>query len=138
MHCWVVQETSLASAVSAHKLQAAEGPGTTAFIELCLRIPPAAQSLALSIAFQKAFLSVFDHPPDAYRGFDMPAALVTILQPQPQPLHQVSLLALGIAHVAFTVSLAYLLISPASIGPTSLRPSWSIALVSGGLMAWLL
>lgn len=83
-----VQETSLGSVMTAHTLQSAEGQGTTATIELCLRIPRQARSVRLSIAFQKAFLTVFDHPPDANRGFDMPSALITNMLAQ--PLHQVS------------------------------------------------
>lgn len=83
-----MQETKLSSVVTAHTIQPAEGQGTSALTELCLRLPGSAHSAKLSIAFQKAFLTVFDHPPDANRGFDMPSALVTNLHAQ--PLHQVS------------------------------------------------
>lgn len=63
----------------AHHLQPAEGPGTIALLELCLRLPAAASTALLTIDFQKAFLTVFEHPPDAHRGFDVPAALFTFL-----------------------------------------------------------
>ena len=86
-----VQETKLSSVVTAHTLQPAEGQGTSALIELCLRLPGTARSAKLSIAFHNAFLTVFDHPPDANRGFDMPSALVTNLHAL--PLLQVSCLA---------------------------------------------
>ncbi|KAL3156874.1 hypothetical protein ABBQ38_001141 [Trebouxia sp. C0009 RCD-2024] len=63
----------------AHHLEPAEGPGTTGLIELCLSLPATTSSAVLRISFQKAFLTVFDHPPDAHRGFDIPAALLTFL-----------------------------------------------------------
>ena len=72
----------------AHHLEPAEGPGTTGVIELCLSLPAATTSALIRIDFQKAFLTVFDHPPDAHRGFDIPAALLTFLHASPE--HQVS------------------------------------------------
>ena len=72
----------------AHHLQPAEGPGTTALLELCLQLPAATSAAFLTIDFQKAFLTVFDHPPDAHRGFDIPATLVTFLDAKAE--HQVS------------------------------------------------
>lgn len=72
----------------AHHLEPAEGPGTTGLIELCLSLPAATTSALIRIEFQKAFLTVFDHPPDAHRGFDIPAALLTFLHVSPE--HQVS------------------------------------------------
>ena len=71
----------------AHHLQPAEGPGTIALLELCLRLPAATATALLTIEFQKAFLTVFDHPPDAHRGFDVPAALFTFLDAEAE--HQV-------------------------------------------------
>lgn len=67
----------------AHHLEPAEGPGTTALLELCLKLPAATNAASLTIDFQKAFLTVFDHPPDAHRGFDIPAALFTFLDARP-------------------------------------------------------
>eukprot|EP00891_Asterochloris_glomerata_P000956 jgi/Astpho2/956/Aster-x0960 len=42
------------------------------------QVPARACSLQLTVSFRKAFLSVFEHPPDAHRGFDIPAALVAL------------------------------------------------------------
>ncbi|KAL0049666.1 hypothetical protein WJX82_007177 [Trebouxia sp. C0006] len=73
------QDVKLDDVLLAHHLQPAEGPGTIALLELCLRLPAATATGLLTIDFQKAFLTVFDHPPDAHRGFDVPAALFTFL-----------------------------------------------------------
>lgn len=48
-------------------------------LNLCLRLPASARSISLSAEFTKAFLTAFEHPPDAHRGFDVPAAQVTYL-----------------------------------------------------------
>ncbi len=62
----------------ARRLQAAEPRSQAALMELCLQVPARACSLQLTVSFRKAFLSVFEHPPDAHRGFDIPAALVAL------------------------------------------------------------
>ena len=82
-----MQDTRLDDVLIAHHLEPAEGPGTTALLELCLHLPAATAAASLTIDFQKAFLTVFDHPPDAHRGFDIPAALLTFLDAKPD--HQV-------------------------------------------------
>lgn len=46
-------------------------------LDLCLALPAAARSVTLSAEFSKAFLHVFEYPPDAHRGFDVPAAIIT-------------------------------------------------------------
>jgi hypothetical protein len=46
-------------------------------LDLCLELPAGASEAALSVQFSKAFLHVFEWPPDAHRGFDVPAAVVT-------------------------------------------------------------
>ena len=46
-------------------------------LELCLALPARAREAALEAQFSKAFLHVFEWPPDAHRGFDVPAAVVT-------------------------------------------------------------
>ncbi len=82
-----MQDAKLDDVLLAHHLQPAEGPGTIALLELCLRLPAATATALLTIDFQKAFLTVFDHPPDAHRGFDVPAALFTFLDAKAE--HQV-------------------------------------------------
>ena len=66
----------------ARRLQAAEPRSQAALMELCLQVPARACSLQLTVSFRKAFLSVFEHPPDAHRGFDIPAALVALSSQQ--------------------------------------------------------
>jgi phosphatidylinositol glycan class T len=46
-------------------------------LELCLQLPAATQQLLLTADFSKAFLTVFECPPDTHRGHDVPAATVT-------------------------------------------------------------
>ena len=58
-------------------------------IELCLALPALdehqqghqGRHLYLDVKFEKAFLTVTEHPPDKSRGFDIPAALVSLLRP---------------------------------------------------------
>ncbi|KAF8065876.1 STP13 [Scenedesmus sp. PABB004] len=47
-------------------------------LDLCLALPARARSVALTATFSKAFLTAFEHPPDAHRGFDVPAADVAL------------------------------------------------------------
>jgi phosphatidylinositol glycan class T len=47
-------------------------------LELGLTIPPAS-SLSLTYDFEKAILRYTEYPPDANRGFDVPAAVIRIL-----------------------------------------------------------
>lgn len=47
-------------------------------LEVRLRIPPAA-TVCLSYGFEKAILRYTEYPPDANRGFDVAAAMLTIL-----------------------------------------------------------
>ena len=85
-HRCITQVVFLDDVLLAHHLEPAEGPGTTGLIELCLSLPAATTSALIRIDFQKAFLTVFDHPPDAHRGFDIPAALLTFLHASPEHL----------------------------------------------------
>ena len=97
-----MQVVYLDDVLLAHHLEPAEGPSTIGLIELCFSLPATASSAVLRISFQKAFLTVFDHPPDAHRGFDIPAALLTFLDASSE--HQVSMFrdvaaVLGTVHV---------------------------------------
>ncbi|DBA96687.1 hypothetical protein WJX77_007388 [Trebouxia sp. C0004] len=92
------QDVELDDVLLAHHLQPAEGPGTIALLELCLRLPAATSMALLTIDFQKAFLTVFDHPPDAHRGFDVPAALFTFLDAEAE--HQDPWMITHRAHAA--------------------------------------
>jgi hypothetical protein len=46
-------------------------------LNLCLALPAGLRSVTLSAQFSKAFLTVAEYPPDAHRGFDVPAAKIT-------------------------------------------------------------
>lgn len=61
-----------------------------AALELLLRLPqavavaaqqPQQHEVRVRLAFTKAFVGVFDQPPDASRGVDVPPALVTLVPP---------------------------------------------------------
>ncbi|KAK4135113.1 Gpi16 subunit, GPI transamidase component [Trichocladium antarcticum] len=50
-------------------------------LEVRMRIPPAA-TVFLTYDFEKSILRYTEYPPDANRGFDVAAAVITILDPQ--------------------------------------------------------
>lgn len=47
-------------------------------LDLCLSLPRSVHNVTLTAQFTKAFLRMLEHPPDAHRGFDVPAAVVTV------------------------------------------------------------
>eukprot|EP00850_Spirogloea_muscicola_P014269 SM000101S09267 [mRNA] locus=s101:244995:249777:- [translate_table: standard] len=55
----------------------AEDRQAPAVLEARLRLPSLTSTVQLHIDFNKAFLWIDEHPPDASRGFDLPAAVVT-------------------------------------------------------------
>jgi phosphatidylinositol glycan class T len=52
-------------------------------LEVRMRIPPAS-TVFLTYDFEKSILRYTEYPPDANRGFDVPAAVITILHPERQ------------------------------------------------------
>jgi phosphatidylinositol glycan class T len=60
-------------------------------LELLLRIP-ARHTVFLTYDFEKAILRYTEYPPDANRGFDVAAAVITILSPRGMNLRTTSLL----------------------------------------------
>ncbi len=46
-------------------------------LDLCLDVPSSTTTARLSVAFTKAFLTVAEQPPDAHRGVDLPAAVLS-------------------------------------------------------------
>ena len=60
-------------------------------LELVLRIP-ARHTVFLTYDFEKAILRYTEYPPDANRGFDVAAAVITILSPRGMNLRTTSLL----------------------------------------------
>jgi hypothetical protein len=43
-----------------------------------MSVPRSVRSITLTAQYTKAFLRMLEHPPDAHRGFDVPAAVVTV------------------------------------------------------------
>lgn len=60
-------------------------------LELLLRIPPH-HTVFLTYDFEKAILRYTEYPPDANRGFDVAAAVITMLSPRVMNLRTTSLL----------------------------------------------
>ncbi|EFJ52494.1 hypothetical protein VOLCADRAFT_102993 [Volvox carteri f. nagariensis] len=76
-----MQKVSLRSHLVAQQVRPAVQRSSPGVLDLCLRVPPTVAEVQLRIAFSKAFLTVFEYPPDAHRGFDVPAALVSYMDP---------------------------------------------------------
>lgn len=70
---WVMEEglnlqaVALEAAVARRRIVPGDHRTSPAQLELCLAVPAGTRSLTLSVDFQKAFLTVFEHPPDASR-----------------------------------------------------------------------
>lgn len=60
-------------------------------LELLMRIPPHC-TVFLTYDFEKAILRYTEYPPDANRGFDVAAAVITTLEPKAMNLRTTSLL----------------------------------------------
>ncbi|KAK4031310.1 GPI transamidase component PIG-T [Parachaetomium inaequale] len=54
-------------------------------LEVRMRVPPAS-TVFLTYDFEKSILRYTEYPPDANRGFDVAAAVITILDPQPETI----------------------------------------------------
>jgi phosphatidylinositol glycan class T len=63
--------------VTARRLVPAQDRRQQLELELCLQLPAASRQLLLTADFSKAFLTVFECPPDTHRGHDVPAAVVS-------------------------------------------------------------
>lgn len=61
-------------------MQPAVDRGAPLVLDVCLHMPATAATLSLSMRFSKAFLAASEYPPDGQRGFDVPAAVVTMLK----------------------------------------------------------
>ncbi|KAJ9528294.1 hypothetical protein QJQ45_014263, partial [Haematococcus lacustris] len=83
MHCrllaWWLQVID--SSALQLRLQPAAHRTAPSALGLCFTLPPNCTSLTLSAAFSKAFLTVSQQPPDAHRGVDVPAALLSLQAP---------------------------------------------------------
>lgn len=62
-----LQAVALEAAVARRRIVPGEQRTSPAQLELCLAVPPGTATVTLSVDFQKAFLTVFEHPPDASR-----------------------------------------------------------------------
>jgi phosphatidylinositol glycan class T len=77
------QVVPLRQHLAAQRVQPAVQRASPGVLDLCLQVPAAVAEVQLRLDFSKVFLTVFEYPPDAHRGFDIPAALVSY----PDPLH---------------------------------------------------
>ena len=59
------------------KLSPADDRKSPAVLEIGLAIPGNTSMLVLGVEYDKGFLRIDEHPPDANRGFDLPSALFT-------------------------------------------------------------
>ncbi|KAF5838595.1 hypothetical protein DUNSADRAFT_2580 [Dunaliella salina] len=62
-----------------HHLQPSVDRVSPLILEFCLEVPPGKQSVSITADFTKHFLTVFEHLPDAHRGFDIPAAIISYM-----------------------------------------------------------
>ncbi|GJP32611.1 hypothetical protein CLOM_g17223 [Closterium sp. NIES-68] len=75
------------SAVVAARLQPTRERGPPAVLELVLQVPRTVTRVTITVQYRKAFLTVFESPPDASRGVDLPAALLTVPSDPHGPSH---------------------------------------------------
>uniref|UniRef100_A0A7S3QP29 Uncharacterized protein n=1 Tax=Dunaliella tertiolecta TaxID=3047 RepID=A0A7S3QP29_DUNTE len=66
-----------------HSLQPSVDRVSPLVLEFCLEVPAGSQSVSITADFTKLFLTVFEHPPDAHRGFDIPSAIVSFRSDEP-------------------------------------------------------
>lgn len=59
------------------KLSPADDRKSPAVVEIGVTIPRNTSTVLLSVEFDKGYLRIDEHPPDANRGFDLPSALFT-------------------------------------------------------------
>ena len=74
-----LQPAPLPSLLHSQHISLAQDRAKPLLLHLCLALPATATSVSLEVQFSKAFLTVFEQPPDAYRGFDVPAAIISYL-----------------------------------------------------------
>eukprot|EP00873_Tetraselmis_striata_P016430 jgi/Tetstr1/436694/TSEL_002722.t1 len=77
------QPASWEAAAAARRLLPGRDRQRPAAVELCLANVTSAAVMHLTMSFDKAFLTVTEHPPDTHRGFDIPAAMVFLAKEPP-------------------------------------------------------
>jgi phosphatidylinositol glycan class T len=65
------------------KLSPADDRKSPAVVEIGVTVPRNTSVVVLSVEFDKGYLRIDEHPPDANRGFDLPAALFTFTSSGP-------------------------------------------------------
>lgn len=81
--CAAPQAAPLAAHARIKQLQLPRDRQAPLVLDLCLILSPWTQHVRLGASFTKAFLTVDEQPPDANRGFDIPAALMTYWEEGP-------------------------------------------------------
>jgi hypothetical protein len=72
-----LQAHSLHGLLTHRHITAARDRSQPLVLNLCLALPAGFRTVTLSAQFSKAFLTIAEYPPDAHRGFDVPAAKIT-------------------------------------------------------------
>jgi hypothetical protein len=75
--CCFQQAYSLHALLTHRHITPAQDRSQPLVLNLCLALPAGFRSVTLSAQFSKMFLTVAEYPPDAHRGFDVPAAKIT-------------------------------------------------------------
>jgi phosphatidylinositol glycan class T len=106
-------------------------------LEVRMRVPPAS-TVFLTYDFEKSILRYTEYPPDANRGFDVAAAVITVLDPKAMGGNSSSIEAGGRAKAAYylrTTSLLCSLPTPDFSMPYNviIFTSTAIALAFGGM-----
>lgn len=78
-HLLWLQDADLDSHLLLRYIAPAEDRKAPLILDLCLALPADTQAIALTAEFSKGFMTMFEYPPDAYRGFDIPAAIVSYM-----------------------------------------------------------
>eukprot|EP00249_Psilotum_nudum_P019528 c27298_g1_i1 orf=722-2542(+) len=83
------QPRSLWEVVKWMNLSPSEDRKSPGVIEMQLELPRNSSIVALTVDFDKGFLRIDEHPPDANRGFDLPAALISFPHMQIERQYQI-------------------------------------------------
>ncbi|CAK9860930.1 unnamed protein product [Sphagnum jensenii] len=71
------QQVALRDVAKWMRVSPSEDRKSPAVLEMQLRVPYNTSIISLTVEFDKGYLRIDEHPPDANRGFDLPSALFT-------------------------------------------------------------
>ncbi|CAK9197319.1 unnamed protein product [Sphagnum troendelagicum] len=76
------QQVALRDVAKWMRVSPSEDRKSPAVLEMQLQVPYNTSVISLTVEFDKGYLRIDEHPPDANRGFDLPSALFTFPQLQ--------------------------------------------------------